>query len=61
MTSPTLPGVTRSWERIADVVEEISNARVWGGIHFRNSTRVGEDMGRAIGEFALARALRPAH
>jgi hypothetical protein len=61
MTSPTLPGVTRSWERIADIVEEISNARVWGGIHFRSSTRVGEDMGRAIGEFALARALRPAH
>jgi hypothetical protein len=31
MTSPTAPGVTRRWERIADVVSEISNARVWGG------------------------------
>jgi hypothetical protein len=61
MTSPTLPGVTGSWERIADIVEEISNARVWGGIHFRNSTRVGEGMGRAIGEFALANAMRPTH
>jgi hypothetical protein len=60
MTSPSLPGVTRSWERIGDIVEEISNARVWGGIHYRSSTRVGESMGRAIGEFALGRALRPA-
>jgi hypothetical protein len=61
MTSPTLPGVMRRWERIVDIVEEISNARVWGGIHYRNSTRVAEDMGRAIGKFALVHALRPAH
>lgn len=59
MASPTAPGVTRRWERIADIVEEISNARVWGGIHYRSSTRAGEAMGRALGEFALATHLRP--
>ena len=61
MTSPTAPGVTRRWERLADIVTEISNARVWGGIHYRHSTRVGEQMGRAIGELAVARHLQPAH
>jgi hypothetical protein len=61
MTSPTAPGVTRRWERLADVVAEISNARVWGGIHYRHSTRTGEHMGRAIGEWALARYLQPVH
>jgi hypothetical protein len=61
MSSPTAPGVTRRWERIADIVTEISNARVWGGIHYRHSTRVGEQMGRSIGELALARHLQPAH
>ncbi|HSW22827.1 MAG TPA: vanadium-dependent haloperoxidase [Burkholderiaceae bacterium] len=61
MTSPTAPGVTRRWERLADIVTEISNARVWGGIHYRHSTRVGEEMGRAIGELALTRHLQPAH
>jgi hypothetical protein len=60
MTSPTAPGVTRRWDKLADIVAEISNARVWGGIHYRHSTRVGEQMGRAIGEWALARQLRPA-
>ena len=51
MTSRTAPGVTRRWERLADIVTEISNARVWGGIHYRHSTRVGEQMGRAIGDW----------
>jgi hypothetical protein len=61
MTSPTAPGVTRRWEKLADIVAEISNARVWGGIHYRHSTRVGEQMGRAIGEVALKRYLQAAH
>jgi len=59
MTSPTAPGVIHRWTRIADYVTEISNARVWGGIHYRTSTRVGEEMGRRIGELALERVLTP--
>ncbi|HTO46378.1 MAG TPA: vanadium-dependent haloperoxidase [Burkholderiales bacterium] len=59
MTSPTAPGVTHRWERISDYVKEVSNARVWGGIHYRNSTEVGERMGREIGR--LQSVLQPAH
>lgn len=59
MTSPTAPGVTHRWTRLADYVAEVSNARVWGGIHYRTSTRVGEAMGWRIGELTLARALTP--
>jgi hypothetical protein len=53
MTSATAPGVVRRWERIADYATEVSNARVWGGIHYRNSTEVGERMGREIGRLAV--------
>lgn len=53
MTSATAPGVTRSWSRIGDYVSEVSNARVWGGIHYRGSTEVGERMGRRIGALAV--------
>ena len=53
MTSPTAPGVTRSWSRIQDYVREVSSARIWGGIHYRNSTDVGEQMGRRIGALAI--------
>jgi hypothetical protein len=53
MTSPTAPGVTHRWTRIADYVQEVDNARIWGGIHYRNSTQVGEAMGRKIGALAV--------
>ena len=53
MTSPMAPGVTRRWTRISDYVQEVDNARIWGGIHYRNSTQVGEAMGRKIGALAL--------
>jgi hypothetical protein len=56
MTSATAPGVTHRWTRIADYVTEVNQARIWGGIHYRNSTEVGEAMGRSIGALA-SRAL----
>ncbi len=59
MTSPALPGTTRRWDRIADYVTEVDNARVWGGIHYRNSTQVGERMGREIGRLAVSSGLQP--
>ena len=59
MTSATLPGVTRSWTRIDDYVQEVKNARVWGGIHYRNSADVGEQMGRAIGQLTVKTAMTP--
>ena len=61
MTSPTAPGVTHRWERISDYVKEVNNARIWGGIHYRNSTEVGERMGREIGRLAVESVLQPAH
>jgi hypothetical protein len=61
MTSPTAPGVTRRFERIADYVTEVNNARIWGGIHYRNSTEVGERMGRGIGRLTVESVLQPAH
>jgi len=53
MTSPTAPGVVHRWTRLADYVREVNHARIWGGIHYRNSTEVGEAMGRTIGAEAV--------
>lgn len=57
MTSPTAPGVTHRWTRLADYVAEVDQARIWGGIHYRNSTAVGEAMGREIGALAARKLL----
>ena len=45
MTSPTAPGVTHRWTNMTAYTEEVANARIWAGFHYRFSTRVGTDMG----------------
>jgi hypothetical protein len=59
MTSVTLPGVTRRWKRLQDYSDEVSNARVYGGIHYRFSTVVGQDMGREIATLTVKTQLLP--
>lgn len=56
-TSPTLPGTTRSWNSVADFVQEVSNARIYDGVHYRNSTEVGTALGRKVGELAVAKLM----
>ncbi|MBX3614830.1 MAG: vanadium-dependent haloperoxidase, partial [Burkholderiaceae bacterium] len=55
--SPSAKGATRHWTSIDDFVREVSDARVYEGIHFRTSTEVGVEMGTRIGELAVARYL----
>jgi hypothetical protein len=59
MTSPTAPGAVHRWSRVQDLIDETSNARVWAGIHYRFSTKVGEEMGRQIAEYVLRNSLLP--
>jgi len=61
MTSVTAPGVTHKWASIADYAEEVSVARIYGGLHYRNSTAVGKSMGKKIGELAVQNYLKPVH
>jgi hypothetical protein len=53
-TSPTANGAARSWTTIEYFVQEVANARIYDGVHYRTSTEVGTDMGRKIGELAFA-------
>ena len=60
MTSPALAGVTRRWTSLSAYSDEVSNARVYGGIHYRFSTEVGQEMGRRIAELTVRTQLLPA-
>ena len=60
MTSTTAPGVVRKWSSIKEWTDEISLARIYGGVHYRNSTVVGQEMGRKIGQMAVNSYLKPA-
>jgi hypothetical protein len=61
MTSPMAPGVVRKWTTIGEYAEEVSAARIYGGLHYRNSTVVGKAMGKKIGELAVQNYLKPVH
>jgi hypothetical protein len=60
LASPTAPGITRKWTHLQDYSDEVSNARIYAGFHYRFSTEVGKDMGRKIGQLTVATQLRGA-
>jgi hypothetical protein len=60
MTSPTAPGVTHRWTSLTAFTEEVANARIWAGFHYRFSTRVGTEMGYQIGEYVVKTMMQPA-
>ena len=51
--SSTAGGAVRTWTTVADFVKEVAEARIYDGVHYRNSTEVGTAMGRKIGELAV--------
>jgi hypothetical protein len=59
MTSTTAPGVTHRWTSTAAFAEEVANARIWAGFHYRFSTRVGTEMGRKIGTYVVETVMQP--
>jgi len=58
--STRAPGVTHRWTNVATFSDEVANARIWAGFHYRFSTRVGTRMGRAIGDFVVKSVMQPA-
>ena len=54
----TLSGITRQWTSLSEAVQEVIDARVYSGIHFRNSDEVGARMGRQVAQFVSKHSLR---
>lgn len=58
-TSYTADGATRRWSSVDGFVREVSEARIYDGVHYRTSTEVGTDMGIQIGNLAVETYLSP--
>ena len=58
--SSTVTGTTRRFARTTDLVGEMQDGRVWGGMHYRTSTVVGTRLGRDVVEWMLEKQFRPA-
>jgi hypothetical protein len=51
--SSTAGGAVRTWASVDDFVREVAVARIYDGVHYRNSTEVGTAMGKKIGELVV--------
>jgi hypothetical protein len=49
----------REFASASDLAADIVNARVYSGIHFRNSAEAGAVMGKQLGDYVVATQLRP--
>jgi hypothetical protein len=52
-------GETRDYKRFREVVEEVNNARVWAGFHFRYSQEDGSRIGRKVARFVVRNFFQP--
>jgi hypothetical protein len=57
---PKLVQAQRTYPNLAAMAADINNARVWAGLHFRNSTTAGYALGTRIGAQVLKDRFRPA-
>jgi hypothetical protein len=52
-SSTTASGAVRTWNTVGEFTQEVATARIYDGVHYRNSTEVGSAMGQKIGELAV--------
>jgi hypothetical protein len=55
VTSPTDSGATHTYDNWAQITQEVIDARVWEGIHFRFSDNVGDQLGELVAGYDLNR------
>jgi hypothetical protein len=60
MANPAVPGITLHYTRFNEITNDISDARIFGGIHFRFDQEGGADLGREIGTYVYKHNLRRA-
>jgi hypothetical protein len=60
IASPAVAGVIFHYTRFKEITDDISDARIYGGIHFRFDQEAGADLGRAIATYEYEHNLRRA-
>lgn len=58
VTDAGAPGIVLHYSDLRDITDDVSDARVYGGIHFRYDQTASNRMGEAIGRYNLHHLLR---
>ena len=59
LSAPGYPSFTWTFSRFSDAALQVKEARIWAGIHYRNSCNVGAAQGMKISHYVLENFLRP--
>jgi hypothetical protein len=58
LENPAVPGVVLAYDSFEEITDDVDDARVYGGIHFRFDQRAGGRQGRRIGDYVVRHQLR---
>src|SRR5262249_44271994 len=61
LSNPAVPTIVLQYRSFSEITDDISDARVYGGIHFRTDQTAGARLGRAVGRAIYKCNLRPVH
>jgi hypothetical protein len=61
LSNPAVPDIVLQYTTFKQIIDDISDARVYGGIHFRTDQAAGERLGKAVGKAVYKNNLRPMH
>ncbi|MBV8892438.1 MAG: vanadium-dependent haloperoxidase [Acidobacteria bacterium] len=61
LTNPAVPSIVLQYASFKQITDDISDARVYGGIHFRTDQKAGARLGRAVGREVYENNLRRVH
>jgi hypothetical protein len=59
LTNPAVPSIVLQYTSFKQITDDISDARVYGGIHFRTDQVAGAQLGRAVGTAVYKNNLHP--
>ena len=59
MTNPAVPDIVLHYTTFKQITDDISDARVYAGIHYRTDQVAAERLGRAVGTAIYKNNLRP--
>ena len=48
----------RTYSRFSDALTEVLDARIYGGMHYRNSTRIGANIGKQVSRYTTRHSFR---
>jgi hypothetical protein len=61
IANPAVPGLSFHYTRFGQITDDISDARIYGGIHYRFDQDAGADLGRDVATYVYKHNLRAKH